>query len=273
MNTYERVTQYVQHLDAYPGKQPSLSHLAYQMGFNESQLHRLIASWGNIRPNIFFNNLHSSYIKTLLNESEAAQKTTPTVESLNNACSQKLCVTLETASNVGHPSTIPNWPIVFGFAETPFGQSIIAENPRGICYLAFVDQNTTTSTYELQQCWSHSKIQQSDRIAANWVDRIFRHQSAHQKSKIDVYAMGTRFQVRVWNALLNIPPKSLTTYGRLASAIGQPNAARAVGSAVGKNPISYLIPCHRVVRETGAIGGYRWGLLRKRILIAWESAL
>lgn len=273
MSTYERVTQYVQYIDAHPEGDPSLSHLAHQMGLNEAQLHRLFAGWGNIQPNILFNSLHSSHIKTLLNESLASQNSTPLERQTGHACLDNLCVALETASNVGHPSTIPNWPIVFGFAETPFGQSIIAENPRGICYLAFVDQNTTTSTYELQQCWSHSKIQQSDRIAANWVDRIFRHQSAHQKSKIDVYAIGTRFQVRVWNALLNIPPKSLTTYGRLASAIGQPNAARAVGSAVGKNPISYLIPCHRVVRETGAIGGYRWGLLRKRIIIAWESAL
>lgn len=182
-------------------------------------------------------------------------------------------------------------PITFGFADSPFGRCLIADSPRGICDVAF-----TNKLDELRADWPHAQLKRDDQAAAELARRIFvappsrgelparpRYGNACQRASrrlapteseqtLRVFVRGTPFQVRVWRALLRVPAGRTTSYGQLAAAIGQPAASRAVGNAVGQNPIAFLIPCHRVIRSTGAIGGYHWGTACKRAILAWESA-
>ncbi len=164
--------------------------------------------------------------------------------------------------------------IRFGVAATPFGDCLIGESERGVCHLAFVaDEGRDAAIDELHRKWPEARLTRSDRIAAGLVSKIFERPGGNSKRPtLRAFVTGSTFQVRVWRALLRVTPGSLVTYGQLAAAIGQPHAARAVGSAVGQNSLAYLIPCHRVIRETGAIGEYRWGRVRKRAMVAWEAS-
>lgn len=184
-------------------------------------------------------------------------------------------VTLEVASPGESKSAGAGWTLTFGFALTPFGRCLLARSPRGICHLSFVDdRNEATATTRLHDDWPRAHLHRDDVAATALARRIFSPEArALPGSPLPVLVAGTAFQVRVWRALLRIPAGRLTTYGRLAATVGHPAAARAVGTAVGRNPVAWLIPCHRVIRETGAIGGYRWGTLRKQAMLAWEGAL
>jgi AraC family transcriptional regulator of adaptative response/methylated-DNA-[protein]-cysteine methyltransferase len=164
--------------------------------------------------------------------------------------------------------------IDYGFAETPFGEALIAETTRGICHLSFVEGQGRNGGRDLLAAkWPNAKLHCADRRAEELADRIFARQPQNQSPpRLRAFVRGTPFQLRVWRALLSVPTGSLTTYGRLSAAINQPRAARAVGSAVGANPISFVIPCHRVIRETGALGNYGGGRIRKRAIIGWEIA-
>jgi len=149
----------------------------------------------------------------------------------------------------------------------------MGESPRGICHLTFVDRTTVRKALiSLQQQWPQARLKR-DPVAANRLAlRIFvRPTKEKARPVLRALVKGTSFQVKVWRALLEVPHGTLTTYGRLAKLVGRPHAARAVGTAVGQNALAFLVPCHRVIRHTGAFGHYRWGSLRKRVMIAWES--
>ncbi|VGO17469.1 Bifunctional transcriptional activator/DNA repair enzyme Ada [Pontiella desulfatans] len=157
------------------------------------------------------------------------------------------------------------WTIAAGYADTPFGNCLLAESPRGICHLSFEEPGAWSS---LATHWPNAGFARDDDGATEWCKRIF----MEGRRPLPLFVKGTPFQLTVWQALLQIPEGQLISYGRLAERIGNPKASRAVGAAVGQNPIGFLIPCHRVIRETGAIGGYRWGTDRKRAIQAWERA-
>ncbi|MFM9971247.1 MAG: methylated-DNA--[protein]-cysteine S-methyltransferase, partial [Burkholderiales bacterium] len=170
-----------------------------------------------------------------------------------------------------------------GLAGTPFGECLIAQSPRGICYLAFVEPEDLplSAFHKLMREWPRARLRRDDAWAEALAATIFSPgeslanatgRGRRKKSSLKVLVRGSEFQVRVWRALLNIPSGALASYGALAGALGVPSAARAVGSAVAKNSIAYLIPCHRVIRETGVIGAYRWGHERKRAILGWEGA-
>ena len=163
--------------------------------------------------------------------------------------------------------------IAAGLADSPFGTCLIAESPRGICHLAFVESDFADPLASVRDDWPAARLRRDDALASRIARRIFAGPAdSLARPALRAFVRGTAFQIRVWRALLRVPAGSLVTYGRLAVAIGQPAAARAVGTAVGSNPLAYLIPCHRVIRETGIIGGYRWGAVRKRAMLAWENA-
>jgi AraC family transcriptional regulator of adaptative response/methylated-DNA-[protein]-cysteine methyltransferase len=159
--------------------------------------------------------------------------------------------------------------IRYGLPETPFGRALIGITDRGVCYLGFLSTNEMPRPDELlHQAWPTARLQPDASAAADCCDAIF---TPLAQRSLTVLVKGTPFQVQVWQALLSIPLGGLATYQTIAAAIGRPTAARAVGNAVGKNPIAYLIPCHRVIRGSGALGGYRWGLARKSAILAWEA--
>jgi AraC family transcriptional regulator of adaptative response/methylated-DNA-[protein]-cysteine methyltransferase len=154
---------------------------------------------------------------------------------------------------------------IYGFASTPFGECCIVSSTQGICALSFPESHES-ALYDLSQRFSETDFTQDDQKAAEYVYQIF-----HNPSAIHIHPIGTDFQQSVWNELIKIPVGQTTTYAKIASAIGRPKAVRAVGTAIGSNPIALLIPCHRVVRSDGTLGGYRWGLDIKKMILKWEK--
>lgn len=273
MSDYQRIAQIIQFLDEHHIEQPDLKLLAQRVGLSPFHFHRLFSSWAGVTPKDFLQCLTLTHAKARLRRGENILET-----ALNTGLSgpgrlHDLCVNLEAASPGELKSGGAGWTIVYGFVESPFGQCLIAESPRGICQLAFV-KDQKSALLELQTNWPEAKLKRNDAAATRLANRIF-YPNIRSKLPTPLRAIvrGTPFQVRVWRALLQIPAGCLTSYGRLATAIGKPAAARAVGTAIGLNPLAYLIPCHRVIRETSVIGNYHWGPARKRAMIAWESSV
>jgi AraC family transcriptional regulator, regulatory protein of adaptative response / methylated-DNA-[protein]-cysteine methyltransferase len=277
MNDYERIAQIIRFLDARHIEQPDLTTLAGHAGLSPFHFHRLFATWSGVTPKDFLQCLTLAHAKELLRDGESILEAALESGLSGPGRLHDLCVNLEAASPGEVKSGGAGWTISSGFAESPFGKCLIAESPRGICHLSFIE-NEKTALVELQKEWPQAKLKRDDSVAATLIERIFSRQGATQHAgpetgaPLRAFVRGTPFQVRVWRALLHVQPGTLTSYGRLASVIDKPTAARAVGTAVAKNPLAYLIPCHRVIRETGVIGEYHWGPIRKRAIIAWESS-
>ena len=271
MNDYERIARVIRYLDEHHVDQPDLDALARLLKLSPAHFHRLFVSWAGVTPKDFLQYLTLSHAKSLLRQGESVLGA-----SLRSGLSgpgrlHDLQVTLEAATPGEWKSGGVGLQITYGFAATPFGTCLIAESPRGICFLAFCDGSKEGALDDLKDEWPDATLKRDDTSAARIASRIFT--ASRATSNLRLLVRGTEFQLKVWRALLQIPEGTLTSYGKLAEAVGTPGAARAVGTAVGSNPISFLIPCHRVIRETGVMGGYRWGLTRKRSIIAWESSV
>jgi AraC family transcriptional regulator, regulatory protein of adaptative response / methylated-DNA-[protein]-cysteine methyltransferase len=184
-----------------------------------------------------------------------------------------LFVTLEAMSPGEYQSGGAGLEIAFGIHESPFGWVLIAATARGICALHFLERETERAAADLlRESWTKACLKLDQARARELGKRIFDPLSVPAEKPLALLVKGTNFQVQVWRALLRLPVGTLTTYGRIAARIGCPTAARAVGTAIGANPIAYLIPCHRVIRESGHFGGYRWGETRKAAILGWEAA-
>jgi AraC family transcriptional regulator of adaptative response/methylated-DNA-[protein]-cysteine methyltransferase len=272
MNDYEKIAGVIRYLDRDHGAQPDLQTLAKHAGLSESHFHRLFSNWAGVTPKDFLQCLTLARAKQLLRDGESVLNAALDAGLSGPGRLHDLCVTLEAASPGELKSGGAGWTILFGFAETPFGKCLIAESPRGICHLSFGDDEKS-AVAELKKEWPNAELKHDDPVAKKIAGKIFaRRNNSDAISPLRAFVRGTPFQVRVWRALLQIPPGSLTSYGRLANAIGKPTASRAVGAAVGQNPLAYLIPCHRVIRETGVFGHYHWDPIRKRAMIAWENS-
>jgi AraC family transcriptional regulator of adaptative response/methylated-DNA-[protein]-cysteine methyltransferase len=273
MSDYERVAKVIRHLDQNRAEQPSLATLAEVAGLSQFHFHRLFSTWAGTTPKRFLQCLNFEHVRDLLRQGESILDAAFEAGLSGPGRLHDLCVNLEAASPGEIKSGGTGWTIKAGFGPSPFGQCLIAQSPRGICHLSFVDEDPKAAWDELKELWPNAQWHRDDDVAGLVINRIFAVPNHATARHLSAYVKGTEFQLRVWRALLQIPQGQLTTYGRLAAAIGQPTASRAVGSAVGSNSVAWLIPCHRVIRETAAIGGYRWGSLRKRAIIARESGL
>jgi AraC family transcriptional regulator of adaptative response/methylated-DNA-[protein]-cysteine methyltransferase len=272
VNNYERIAQVIRFLDERHVDQPDLAALAKRVGLSQFHFHRLFSNWAGVTPKDFLQCLTLAHAKELLRDGENILDVALESGLSGPGRLHDLCVNLEAASPGELKSGGAGWTILSGFADSPFGKCLIAESPRGICHLSFVETEKT-SLSGLQQDWPQARLKRDDSAAAQLATRIFaRPDDSQPQPALRAFVRGTPFQVRVWRALLQVQPGTLTSYGRLAQVMDQPDAARAVGSAVAKNPLAYLIPCHRVIRETGVIGDYHWGRIRKRAIIAWESS-
>lgn len=271
MNDYERIARIIRRLDETHTEQPDLAELASVAGLSTTHFHRLFTAWAGITPKDFLQCLTLEHARSLLRAGSSVLDAAVESGLSGPGRLHDLCVTLEAASPGEMKAGGAGWTIVAGVAETPFGAAVIGESPRGICHLSFFDEADSLFG-SLRADWPHASVTRNDATAAQLAARIFSPTPQPGARPLRALVRGTAFQVSVWRALLRIPRGSVVTYGRLAAVIGQPAAARAVGTAVGSNAISYLIPCHRVIRETGVIGGYRWSPTRKRAMLAWESA-
>ncbi|MGN6553647.1 MAG: methylated-DNA--[protein]-cysteine S-methyltransferase [Verrucomicrobiota bacterium] len=274
MNDYDRIARVIRYLDEHHADQPDLATLAGLAGLSPSHFHRLFSSWAGVTPKDFIQCLTFAQVKQSLLQGNTVLETALNAGLSGPGRLHDLCVHLEAASPGELKTRGASWTIVAGFSESPFGTCLVAESPRGVCHLSFAEPETVDAAWrELQKEWPAAQLKRDDAAAERLSAQIFsRHGDKEQRPGLRAFVQGTAFQLRVWRALLQIPTGHLVSYGRLAEVINAPKAARAVGSAVGANPIAFLIPCHRVIRETGVIGHYHWGRIRKRAMLTWESA-
>jgi len=273
VNDYERIARVIRYLDERHIDQPDLSQLAAHVGLSEYHFHRLFSKWAGITPKDFLQCLTVAHAQELLRRGESVLGAATGAGLSGPGRLHDLCLNLEAATPGELKSGGQGWTIAAGFAGSPFGTCIVGEGPRGVCHIAFVESGGRAMAWSrLRMAWPGARVDRDDRAAARLARRIFEPRDRDLAGPaLRAFVRGTVFQVRVWRALLSVRSGALTSYGRLAATLGQRSAARAVGTAVGANPLAYLIPCHRVIRETGLLGGYRWGTVRKRAMLAWES--
>ncbi len=274
MNDYERVARAIRHLDQHHNEQPGLAALAKAAGLSQFHFHRLFSKWAGVTPKDFLQCLTLARVKELLRAGEDVLESALGAGLSGPGRLHDLCVTLDAASPGEIKAGGDSWTLAAGFAESPFGRCLVAESPRGICHLSFVEGDADKAHWAgLGAAWPKARLCRDDFAATRLVNQMFsRAAAAGAPPVLKAFVKGTQFQVRVWRALIEIPAGRVISYGRLAAALGMPGSARAVGGAVGQNDVAYLIPCHRVIRETGVTGGYRWGEKRKQIMLAWERA-
>lgn len=275
MNDYERVARVIEYVEEHYREQPDLACLAAVAGVSPHHFHRLFRRWAGTTPKAFVRYLTAMEAKRLLRDGSCVLDTALDVGLSGPGRLHDLCVSLEAASPGEIRSGGEGWTITGGFCGTPFGEALVAEGPRGICRLVFPHDAASRATewVQLQAEWPRAALRRDDRAVSALTDGMFaKGTGSASPDPIRVCAKGSAFQQRVWRALVEIPFGEVWSYGRLAGAAGVPRSARAVGTAVGRNPVSVLIPCHRVIRASGAIGNYRWGATRKRGILAWERA-
>ena len=256
MNDYERVANVIRYLDRRHTDQPDLTALANSAGLSPFHFHRLFSTWAGVTPKDFLQCLTLEHVKALLRDGASVLDAALEAGLSGPGRIHDLCVTLEAASPGEMKSGGAGMKVDYGFAETPFGEALIANTARGICHLSFVDRGGREAVRDvLQSQWPAAKLQRDDEGARKLAKAIFARPSPDQtRPRLRAFVRATPFQLRVWRALLGVPSGSLISYGHLSAAIDQAKAARAVGSAVGANPIAFIIPCHRVIRETGVLG-------------------
>jgi AraC family transcriptional regulator of adaptative response/methylated-DNA-[protein]-cysteine methyltransferase len=272
---YELIELAIRYLERHFRQHPSLGELARVAGMSESHFQRLFTRWVGISPKRFLQFQTVEHAKALLRESHSVLDATYESGLSSAGRLHDLFVTAEAVTPGEYRRGGSGLTIRWGVHDTPFGPALLAATARGVCALDFVrvDQRGDVPSLvgRLGQRWPAADLIEDRSRTAPLADRIF-SAPVTDGQPLGVVLKGTNFQIRVWEALLRIPYGHLVSYEDIAAAIGQPRAVRAVGTAVGSNPVSYLVPCHRVIRKTGEIGNYGGGVARKRAMLGWESA-
>ena len=269
---YLRIEQAILYLERYYKEQPELGEVAANIGLSEYHFQRLFTRWAGVSPKRFIQFLTKEGAKNLLDQSENLLDTTHQVGLSSLGRLHDLFVTAEAVTPGEYKSRGAGVTIRYGIHPTPFGKCLIATTERGICHLSFVQASEGDAIDSLVTDWKQANMIENHQATVQLIEPIFDLRYSHRGKPLNVHLRGTNFQLKVWEALLQIPAGEVTTYVGIASRIGNPNATRAVGTAVGHNPIAVLIPCHRVIRKVGEFGNYRYGALRKKALLAREYA-
>ncbi len=269
MNDYKRIEEVIHFLDQHHLSQPSVAEMASVAGMSESHLHRLFQRWAGTTPKAFLQCLTIEHAKNLLEQSRPVLDTAIDSGLSGPGRLHDLFVTMNAISPGEYKAKGAGVEVAFGTSESPFGACHLAWTTRGICHLEFIDARDTPVS--LPDCWSRASLRKDDPEAERLCTEIF-NADKFPDAPLSLLVHGTDFQLKVWRALLKIPEGRLASYGGLAQEIKSPGASRAVGTACGANPIAYLIPCHRVIQQTGVVKGYRWGETRKKALLAYESS-
>jgi len=269
---YIRIAEAIEYIKNNFKEQPNLDEVAEQVHLSPFHFQRLFSEWAGTTPKKFLQYISVEHAKKLLKDQQATLFDTAFETGLSGTGRlHDLFINMEGMTPAEYKNGGNNLSVNYSFAESPFGNLIVASTPKGVCYMAFNDDEAHALN-DLKQKFPNATFQRKlDLMQQN---ALFIFQNDWSKlPEIKLHLKGTDFQLKVWETLLKIPMGNLSTYGNIAEQMGNPNASRAVGSAIGSNPVAFLIPCHRVIQSTGNIGGYMWGNTRKTAIIGWESAI
>lgn len=273
---YERIEKAIAYLVEHVGEQPSLDDMATQVHLSPFHFQRLFCQWAGTTPKRFLQVLTLERGKQLLQQSRSLLEVSHDIGLSGSSRLHDHFVQLEAVTPGEFKQKGRDLQIDYGVHATPFGPLFVAMTSRGICRASFIDFSSLAHELAaLQQAWPLSTLQHNEGLTAPVVSRMFhtQHNNLHASSQhkpFSLHVSGTNFQVAVWRALLKIPAGSLVSYSELANTLGYPKSSRAVANAIGANPVAWMIPCHRVIRESGALGGYRWGVPKKQLIQTWE---
>lgn len=253
-------------IDAHPGL--SLTDLAAQMNLSPAHFQRIFSQWVGVSPKRYQQYLALDHAKTLLRDNMTTLEVSHSIGLSGNGRLHDLFVRWESMSPGDYARAGDGVTIYWDWFDSPFGQALVMGTEKGLCGLAFAaETGADPAMQDMVSRWPKARYIQDPAPLKPLVQAAFA-----QKGETRLHMIGAPFQIKVWEALLQIPSGQVTTYSEIAGAIGRPRAVRAVGTAVGRNPVSWLIPCHRALRKSGGLGGYHWGLPVKRALLAYESA-
>jgi len=270
---YTVVADALIYIDTHFREQPSLDEVAAHVGLSPFHFQRVFTRWAGVSPKRFLQYLTLEEAKKRLRRSEPVLAAAFGSGLSGPARLHDLFITVESMTPGSYKAGGDGLTLRYGVHPSPFGDCLLARTERGLCHLAFIDRSLRDAMEDLRKEWPAANLLDSPGETAEMAASIFRWREASQRSSaLSVVLKGTNFQLKVWTALLRIPPGALSTYGRLAATLDRPGAARAVGRAVATNSIAYLIPCHRVIRSMGGFGDYRWGAIRKRAMLGLEAA-
>ncbi len=267
---YTIVADAIGYIRAHARRQPSLAEIAASVGLSEYHLQRVFTEWAGISPKRFLQYLTKERAREALRESTDVLEASLDAGLSGPGRLHDLMITCEAMTPGEIRKQGEGVAVTYGMASTPFGSALLGWTSRGICNLIFCDDDVDRKRQEFSQQWSAAKLWHDDEAASGLSERIFT--STPESGKLHLLLRGTNFQIKVWEALLNIGSSRLVSYRTLAGIAGSPKAQRSVGSAVAANRIGYLIPCHRVIRESGDVGEYHWGSDRKLAMQAWEAS-
>jgi len=268
---YERIAKAIDYIRSNFKLQPSLEEVAEKIHLSPAHFQKMFSDWAGTSPKKFLQFISLEHAKSLLKEEKASLFDTAYETGLSSTSRlHDLFVKIEGMSPAEYKNGGKSLNINYNFSESPFGKVIAASTEKGICYMAF-ETDHHKALGDLQAKFPNASFfERKDDFQNNALSIFSKDWS--ELNTIKLHLKGTDFQLKVWESLLTIPMGKLSTYGNLADKIGNPNASRAVGTAIGSNPVAFLIPCHRVIQSTGKIGGYMWGSERKQLIIGWESS-
>lgn len=268
---YHRIAEAIRFIESRVEDQPSLSDVASHLGLSPFHFQRLFRRWAGITPKDFLQFLTLARAKRQLAASTSLLETSLNVGLSGPGRLHDLFLSIEAVTPGEFKRGGAGLEIAWAVHPTPLGDALVATTPRGLCRLSFVEAKDS-AVDELQASWPSARLREDADLTAPTANEVARRMRGLTHKPLRLVLKGTPFQIQVWVALLSIPEGQVTSYRGLALRARMPSAVRAVGTALGANPIGYLIPCHRVIRETGVIGDYRWGAQRKAIVLALESA-
>ncbi|MEG3907862.1 methylated-DNA--[protein]-cysteine S-methyltransferase [Microcoleus sp. w1-18aA5] len=270
---YHRIARAIAFMRQHHLNQPNLATVAQHIGLSEYHFQRLFTQWAGISPKRFLQYLTVEYAKSKITQTKSLLDLTLDVRLSSPGRLHDLFVNLEAMSPGEFKAGGAGLQIRYGIHDTPFGTSLIATTARGICNLYFLETtDEQTAEQRLQLTWKKAEIIRDEPATQSLRDLIFTSETLSEQKSLTLLVKGTNFQIQVWRALLQLPFGAIATYQTIAQMVARPTAARAVGNAIGKNAIGYLIPCHRVIRESGELGGYGWGVERKTVMLGWEAS-
>lgn len=268
---YDRIAKSIDYIRTHFKTQPSLETIAANVGLSPFHFQRLFSEWAGVSPKKFLQYISLDHAKKLLKEDQATLFDTAYETGLSGISRlHDLFITIEGMTPGEYKNSGEQLEINYQFAKSPFGPLIIASTAKGICHIAFADDSQKAIS-TLQDKFSNASFQKRSDTLQEQALLIF-SDNWKELPRIKLHLKGTAFQLKVWETLLKIPTGKLTSYGTIAKHIQKPRASRAVGTAIGDNPVAFLIPCHRVIQASGLFGEYHWGATRKALMIGWEAS-